>query len=194
MKKQLFVLATLVMAASMFLAACGGAVTTVAPPTVAPATVAPATVAPATAVPVPPGKVLIRWTIGLGTGADPGQVPIENAVVADFNKSQDKIYLVDEVIPNASAPDTVATEIAAGAAGDIMGPVGFVGSNGFPGQWLDIAPYIQSSGYDTSKFEAALTKLFISAQGNSSMSTTGRMGFRSFTARCNFRFSRKRSC
>ena len=106
MKKQLYILVALVITATMLLTACGAAATTAAPATQAPApataapvptaTMAPATMAPtATQPPVPSGKVLIRWTIGLGTGTDPAQVPIENAVVADFNKSQDKIFLVD---------------------------------------------------------------------------------------------------
>ena len=77
MKKQLYVLVALVMAATMILTACGPDATTAAPATAAPATAAPATVA------APAGKVLIRWTIGLGTGSDPAQVPIENAVVAE---------------------------------------------------------------------------------------------------------------
>jgi multiple sugar transport system substrate-binding protein len=103
---------------------------------------------------------MIRWSIGIGTGADPAQVTIENEVAADFNKSQDKIKLVIEVIPNASARDTISTEIAAGAGPDIVGPVGWIGSNAFAGQWLDIAPYLASTNYDTSKFEAALTAMY----------------------------------
>ncbi len=160
--KKAFVFVSLLAAVAMLMAACGPAATTQPPATQPPATQPPATQPPATP---PPGKILIRWTIGLGTGDNPAQVPIEQEVVSDFNKSQDKIYLVAEVIPNASAQDTVATEIAAGAAGDIQGPVGFSGTNAFPGQWLDIAPYIQSTGYDTSKFEASLTKLFVTEQG-----------------------------
>ncbi len=56
MKKQLYVLVAIIMAASMFLSACGAAATTAAPATAAPATAAPATAAPATAAPtaVPP--------------------------------------------------------------------------------------------------------------------------------------------
>ncbi len=86
-------------------------------------------------------------------------------MVDDFNKSQDKIYLVDEVIPNASARDTISTEIAAGAGPDIVGPVGWIGSNAFGGQWLDIAPYLAATNYDTSKFEPALTKMYQTDQG-----------------------------
>ncbi|HEX9332897.1 MAG TPA: hypothetical protein VF896_13480, partial [Anaerolineales bacterium] len=90
MKKLLYVLSVLVIG-SMLLAACAPAATqapatqaaTQAPATQA-ATEAPAaTVAPTVAAPA--GKVLIRWSIGAGTGADPAQIPIENEVVADFN-------------------------------------------------------------------------------------------------------------
>ena len=174
MKKQLYVLVALVIAATMILSACASTPTAApatqapAPATAAPATAAPATAAPAptaTQPPVPSGKVLIRWTIGLGTGTDPAQVPIENAVVDDFNKSQDKIFLVDEIIPNASARDTISTEIAAGAAGDIIGPQGWIGSNAFQGQWLDLAPYIKSTNYDTSKFDPAMAASYQTDQG-----------------------------
>jgi multiple sugar transport system substrate-binding protein len=166
MKKQLYVLVALLVATTMILAACG-ATPTAAPATAAPVTAAPvvpATAAPATEAPAT-GPVLIRWSIGIGTGADPAQVTIENEVAADFNASQDKIHLIIEVIPNASARDTISTEIAAGAGPDIVGPVGWVGSNAFAGQWLDIAPYLASTNYDTTKFEAALTAMYQTDQG-----------------------------
>jgi multiple sugar transport system substrate-binding protein len=153
MKKQLYVLVALLVAATMMLASCGTP------------TAAPATAAPATAAPVPAGKVLIRWFCCVGTGDQPQQMAIENEVAADFNALQDKIFLAFEVVPNASARDTLATEIASGAAPDIVGPVGWVGSNAFAGQWLDIAPYVQSSGYDTSKFESSLVDMYQTEQG-----------------------------
>jgi len=169
MKKQLIVLAAIVMAASMILAACGPAATTAAPATAAPATAAPATAAPATAAPATAAPtcnpVVVRWFIGVGTGSDPAQVTVEQQVVDDFNASQSCIRASMEVIPNASARDTLSTEIAAGAGPDIVGPVGWIGSNGFGGQWLDIAPYLQSTNYDTSKFEAALTKMYQTDEG-----------------------------
>ena len=87
-------------------------------------------------------------------------------MAADFNKSQDKIHLIIEVIPNASARDTISTEIAAGAGPDIVGPVGWVGSNAFAGQWLDIAPYLAATKYDTTKFEAALVKSYQTEAGH----------------------------
>jgi len=173
MKKSLYVLSLLIIA-SMILAACGPAAT---PETiVVTKEVEVIKEVQLTAEPTGPGnvtadgKVLIRWSVGLGTGSDPAQIPIENEVVADFNASQDKIVLVLEVIPNASARDTISTEFAANAGPDIVGPVGWVGSNTFYGQWLDIGPYVESTGYDTSKFEPALVKMY---QADATQGTSG---------------------
>ena len=154
MKKILYVMSLLIIA-SMVLAACG------APATEAPAaaTEAPvvATEAPvvATEAPAMAEKVQIRWFVGLGTGTNPEQVAIQDEVVADFNASQDKIELVIEIVPYDSARDTLSTQNASGAGPDIVGPVGWGGSNDFYGQWLDISPYITSSGFDTSEIGRA---------------------------------------
>jgi len=66
MKKQLYVLVALLVAASMVLAACGAATPTAAPATAAPATAAPATAAPATAAPAVKTQVEVFswWTTG----------------------------------------------------------------------------------------------------------------------------------
>jgi multiple sugar transport system substrate-binding protein len=188
MKKMLFVTSILIIA-SMILAACGtpAAAPTAVPP--APATKAPAvaaTEAPAepaategpTAVPPTPtltpypvascaaGKVCIRWFVGLGTGTDAPQITTQEEVVKDFNASQNEIQLILEIIPYNSARDTLSTQIASGAGPDIVGPVGWGGSNDFFGQWLDIAPQIAESGFDTSIFDPALVKFYqVEGQG-----------------------------
>ena len=154
MKKQLYLLAALLAAFSMLMSTCGGTGTIAAP--------APVTLTP-TALPTntpEKGPVVIRWSIGIGDGTDPAQVNIENAVAQDFNTSQSKIQLVLEVVPKASAIDTLATEIAAGVGPDIVGPVDWFDSNAFYDQWLDLAPSIMATGYDTSKFEPALVKSY----------------------------------
>jgi multiple sugar transport system substrate-binding protein len=167
MKKLSYVLSLLVIA-SMFLTACGGAATQ-APATEAPATQAPATEAPATEAPAteaPSGeKVQIRWFCCLGTGDAPNQQEVEQAVVDEFNASQDKIELVLEVVPYASGRDTLSTQIASGAGPDIVGPVGWGGSNDFYGQWLDMTPYIEETGFDTSVFDPALVKFYQTEEG-----------------------------
>lgn len=167
MKKLLYVLSVLVIA-SMILTACGGGATE-APATEAPATEAPATEAPATEAPAteaPAGeKVQIRWFCCLGTGDAPNQQEVEQAVVDEFNASQDTIELILEVVPYASGRDTLSTQIASGAGPDIVGPVGWGGSNDFYGQWLDMTPYIEETGFDTSIFDPALVKFYQTEEG-----------------------------
>jgi multiple sugar transport system substrate-binding protein len=162
MKKLLYLLSLLVVA-SMILAACGPAETAETQEPAAPQE----TAAPQEpAAPAPSGeKVQIRWFVGLGTGTNPEQVAAQEEVVADFNASQDRIELVLEIVPYDAARDTLSTQIASGAGPDIVGPVGWGGSNDFYGQWLDLAPYIESSGFDTSIFDPALVKFYQTEEG-----------------------------
>lgn len=162
MKKQLFVLIALLVAAAMLLGACGPK--PAEPPS---ATEPPAATKPpaATEPPPPAEKVQIRWFVGLGTGTDPGQIVVQEEVVADFNASQDRIELVLEVVPYDAARDTLSTQIAAGAAPDIVGPVGWGGTNFFYGQWLDLSDLIAETGYDTTQFEKSLVDMQITVEG-----------------------------
>ncbi|RLD09192.1 MAG: sugar ABC transporter substrate-binding protein [Chloroflexota bacterium] len=96
-------------------------------------------------------KVQIRWFVGLGTGAQPEQVPLEEAVVARFNETHDNIELVVEFVDNAQAPDQLKTQIAAGDPPDIIGPVGWSGTNEFTGLFLDLEPYM--GDFDWSDFD-----------------------------------------
>ena len=164
MKKLLYLLSLLIIA-SMVLSACGGATEEPAAPAEEPA--APPTDEPAAPAeePAAPEKVQVRWFVGLGTGTNPEQVTAQEQVVSDFNASQDKIELVLEIVPYDSARDTLSTQIASGAGPDIVGPVGWGGSNDFYGQWLDIAPYIESSGFDLSVFDPALVKFYQTEEG-----------------------------
>jgi multiple sugar transport system substrate-binding protein len=139
MKKQLLALIGLMIIASMVLAACGGGAAA--------------------------GPVKIRWFVGLGTGTDPVQVTVQEEVVKDFNASQKDIELVLEIVPFDSARDTLSTQIASGAGPDIVGPVGWGGSNDFFGQWLDIGPAIKENGFDTSVFDPALIKFYQTEEG-----------------------------
>ncbi|MBN2085266.1 MAG: extracellular solute-binding protein [Anaerolineales bacterium] len=111
------------------------------------------------------GTVEVRWFIGMGTGTDPVQVRAEQEVVKNFNNSQDKIRLVMEIVPYDSAKDVLSTQIASGNGPDIIGPVGWGGSNAFHGQWLDLAPYIECSGYDTSQFNSSLVDMYETSEG-----------------------------
>jgi multiple sugar transport system substrate-binding protein len=106
-------------------------------------------------------KTVVNWFVGLGTGTQPNQIDVQNKVVADFNASQSDIELkINIAASNQVAPDALSTLIAAGTAPDIIGPVGFDGSNQFAGQWLDLQPYVDKAGYDLAQFPEALVNLY----------------------------------
>ena len=115
--------------------------------------------------PAPADRIVIRWFVGLGTGTNAEQQTTQRAVVDKFNASQDKIWLELEVVPYNSARDALSTEIASGNGPDIVGPVGWGGSNDFYGQWLDLAPFIKEANYDTSVFNQALVKFYQTEEG-----------------------------
>ncbi|MBE2237592.1 MAG: extracellular solute-binding protein [Caldilineaceae bacterium] len=169
MRKSILLLLSVLVVASMLVTACGGA--PAAPAPAAPAEEAAATeAAPANdaapaeaAAPASGDRVQVRWFIGLGTGADAQQIPIEEEIVKRFNESQDRIELVMEVVPNVSARDTLATQIASGNGPDIIGPVGWDGSNSFYGQYLDLAPYMMN--FDTEGLDPALIDMYQTESG-----------------------------
>jgi multiple sugar transport system substrate-binding protein len=139
-----------------------------AAPTEAPAEEAAPTEAPAEEAPAEEAagdRVVIDWFVGLGTGGNAEQIEAEDAVVAAFNESQDAIELRVQYVQNEVAYDTLSTLIASGDAPDIIGPVGTNGANSFPGAWLDIAPLVESSGYDLSQFPEASVDFYRTADG-----------------------------
>ena len=188
MSKKLYMVLSMLVAFAMILAACAPA-TTEAPATEAaevaatdaPAAEVAATEAPAvegpTAVPPTPtvtpypvakcegGKVCVRWFVGLGTGTNPEQITAQEAVMKDFNASQDKIQLILEIIDFNSARAILSTQIASGNGPDIVGPVGWGGSNDFYGQWLDLTQLMKDSNFDTSIFDPALIKFYQTEEG-----------------------------
>ncbi len=104
--------------------------------------------------------VQIRWFVGLGAGTDAPTITAQEAVVAEFNDSQDEIELVLEIVDNAQAYDILGTQIAAGNAPDIVGPMGTRGRESFPGAWLDLQPQIDAVNYDLSDFDPALVAFY----------------------------------
>ncbi|HAE59918.1 MAG TPA: sugar ABC transporter substrate-binding protein [Anaerolineae bacterium] len=159
--RKLTVILSLLVALSMLLAACGTA-TPVAevPAEEAPVAEAPVEEAPVEEAPVATGKTQVRWFVGLGAGSDEGTFAPQQAVVDEFNASQDAIELVLEIVDNDAAYDTLATQIAAGNAPDIVGPVGIRGRDSFKGAWLDLQPMLDKNNYDLSDFDQALVEFY----------------------------------
>jgi multiple sugar transport system substrate-binding protein len=107
---------------------------------------------------------VVRWFVGLGLGNEANQVDAEKAFVTSYNSSQSKIYINLEIVPTAAAYETLQSEIANGAAPDIVGPVGIDGLNGFSGDFLDLSREIASADYDMTKYPSALVDFYKDAK------------------------------
>ncbi len=105
-------------------------------------------------------RVQVRWYVGLGAGTDAPTIAAQEAIVEEFNSMQSEIELVLEIVDNAQAYDVLGTQIAAGNAPDLVGPMGTRGRESFPGAWLDLAPLIESTAYDLSDFDPALVEFY----------------------------------
>jgi ABC-type sugar transport system, periplasmic component len=108
----------------------------------------------------------VRWFIGLGAGTQPAQIGPEQAFITAYNASQKDVYLQYEIVDNTQAANILKTEIAAGNAPDIIGPVGVEGLNLFADQLLDLAPIIASTGYTSTGVDPALVDFFNSLGQN----------------------------
>ena len=159
--------------------ACGSSTTSTAPstaaseaPSAAAVTPAPSpsivniTPAPIAAGPGPNGGTVVRWFIGLGAGTQPAQIGPEQAFISAYNASQKDVYIQYEIVDNTQASNILKTEIAAGNAPDIIGPVGVEGLNLFQDQLLDLKPLIDSTGYKATGVDQSLVDFFNSLGQN----------------------------
>ncbi len=105
-------------------------------------------------------KTEVRWFVGLGAGTDETMFDPQQEVVDNFNASQDQIELKLEIVDADQAYTTLATQIAAGNAPDIVGPVGIRGRDFFRGAWLDLRPLIDAENYDLSDFDEGLISFY----------------------------------
>jgi len=163
--------------AAILVTACGGATTSpsasaaasaagVATPAPTPTPII-VTPEPLPAGPGPNGGVVVRWFVGLGAGTQPQHLGPEKAWVDSYNASQKDVYLSLEIVDNSIAAGNLKTQIAAGNAPDIIGPVGIEGLNLFRDQLLDLAPLVASSGYTQPGVDPKLTEFFKIGAGGS---------------------------
>jgi multiple sugar transport system substrate-binding protein len=118
------------------------------------------TAIPGTGSQAKPGDVEIRWYCCLGTGDAPELVEVEEKVAEDFNASHPGIHLRFEGYPYQLARDALSVQIGSGAGPDIVGPVGVGGAEAFHGQWLDLQPLIEKTGFDMSQFPESTVNLY----------------------------------
>jgi multiple sugar transport system substrate-binding protein len=112
-------------------------------------------------------RTKVTWYIGLGTGTNAAQIVVEKAAVERYNKSQEKIELVVEIVENANgaSQQQLATRLAAGNAPDLVGPVGIEGAGLFKGQWHDLDPQVAKFKPDLSNMDDQLLKFYKESQG-----------------------------
>ena len=104
---------------------------------------------------------MIRWYCCLGTGDAPEQVEVERKVAEDFNASHPGIHLQFEGFVYDGARATRSRSSSASGNGpDIVGPVGIGGAEAFHGQWLDLQPLIDKTGFDMSQFPESTVDLY----------------------------------
>jgi multiple sugar transport system substrate-binding protein len=103
------------------------------------------------------GRTTVRWFVGLGSGTLTSQIEAQKAFVANYNATnKDGIAIQLEVVENSTASEVLRTEIAAGNAPDIVGPVGVIGRNGFSGAFLDLTDEIRKNKVDMSAYDSSL--------------------------------------
>jgi multiple sugar transport system substrate-binding protein len=158
--------------------ACGGTTTSAAPSAGAPtaAAVASATPPPAvTPAPLPPnepgpnGGVVVQWFVGLGAGGQPQQLQAEADFVNAFNAGQKDVYISLQIYNNNVAANILKTQIAAGNAPDIIGPVGVEGLNLFRDQLLDLQPLIDKTAYSVPGVDPGLVDFFKLGENNATV-------------------------
>jgi multiple sugar transport system substrate-binding protein len=124
---------------------------------------------PIAAGPGPNGGTVVRWFIGLGGGTQPAQIGPEQAFITAYNASQKDVYLQYEIVDNTQAANILKTEIAAGNAPDIIGPVGVEGLNLFRDQLLDLAPLIAKTSYSVPGVDPKLVDFFKLGENNATV-------------------------
>jgi ABC-type glycerol-3-phosphate transport system substrate-binding protein len=85
--------------------------------------------------------VVIEWYVGLGTGENEEQIPIEEDVVAAFNASHTDVQIKFTVVGNTVAYDTLAARLPSDPP-DLIGPIGIRALQSYGDQLLDLSTYI----------------------------------------------------
>ena len=106
------------------------------------------------------GEVVdIEWYIGLGTGTNPEQIPVQEEQVEQFNADHPNINLTLTVVDSEVAEQDLATRLPTDPP-DIIGPVGIRGLQGYGDSLLDLTDYIDSAGVDRSSIEESLWEVY----------------------------------
>ncbi len=101
----------------------------------------------------------IEWYVGLGTGTNPEQIPVQEAEVDAFNADHPNIHLTLTVVDSEQAEQDLATRMPTNPP-DIIGPIGIRGLQGFGDNLLDLTDQIDAAGVDRGSIEDALWDVY----------------------------------
>ncbi len=96
--------------------------------------------------------VKITIFVGFGTGTEPEQIDLHNALAEEFNKTHDDIQVEFMTVAYDDHTTKFSTMLAGGMTPDIVMPIGVMGVAEFQDEWLDLTPYIEKDNYDMSDF------------------------------------------
>lgn len=114
----------------------------------------------ASSAPASGGEVVeIEWYVGLGTGTNPEQIPVQEAEVEAFNADHPGIHLTLTVVDSEQAEQDLATRMPTNPP-DIIGPIGIRGLQGFGDNLLDLTAQIDAAGVDRGSIEDALWDVY----------------------------------
>ena len=105
------------------------------------------------------GPVEIEWFVGLGTGTNPEQIPVEEAQVEAFNAEHPNIHLTLTIVDSEEAEQDLANRLPTNPP-DIIGPIGIRGLQGYGDGLLDLTEYIDAAGVDRSTIDDALWDVY----------------------------------
>ena len=103
--------------------------------------------------------VEIEWYVGLGTGTNPEQIPVQEEQVDAFNADHPNIHLTLTIVDSEEAEGDLALRMPSNPP-DIIGPIGIRGLQGFGDNLLDLTESIESAGVDRSTIEDALWDVY----------------------------------
>jgi multiple sugar transport system substrate-binding protein len=146
MKNKLFKLLSLFVLLSTILAACGEAGT-------------PTKQAPAVEAPPAGTKAKVTIFVGLGTGTDPDQIAMQDALAEKFNASHPNIEIEFLIVPTETAIERLLAMLSGGSAPQLVGPMGVDGFAQFYDYWADVSPFIAADNFDMSDFYGPAVEL-----------------------------------
>ena len=101
----------------------------------------------------------VQIMVGFGTGTDPSQIAVHEKLAEQFNSTigkEKEIELEFVTVQYSESEQKFTTLVAAGMTPDICGPVGVMGVGKFISEWLDIRPFLEKDGVDTSVYSEKL--------------------------------------